>query len=351
MIIFDCQSLRLPNVGFYHYALSLSKALLAESVRHKEKMGLYLPECADSLYENFGSFPVRRWHHIDKHFMYLGPRVRLYHVSNQLTHYAPQGWRLPVLTTIHDMNCIHFAENKKVYDRLVRETARAIKRSTRIVAISEDAKKDTCEFFDLDPANVDMIYNGTCEYEGPVTPPEKVPDGKFLLYLGRVTLSKNIHVLPPLLVGNDYRLVIAGIEAYDAEARLIRLEANRWGVADRVIFAGPVAEPVKHWFLKNCEAFLFPSLAEGFGLPILEAMQYGKPVFCSDRTALPEIGGDCVFYFNHDFEPRAMQEELQKGLDAYNAGELTPEKIIARTKLFSWEKAAEQYYSIYEKML
>ena len=351
MILFDCQSLRLPNVGFYHYALNLSKALLAESVRHREKTGLYLPKCADGLYGNLGSFPIRRWHHIDKHYMHLGPRVHLYHVSNQITSYAPQSWRLPVLTTVHDINFIHFSENREVYDSLLKYTKRAIKHSTGIVTISESSRKDICEYFDMDPSNVDMVYNGTCQYDGPVTAPEKAPDGKFLLYLGRVTFSKNIHVLPPVLVGNDYKLVVCGMEAMDFEATLIRQEARRWGVGDRVIFTGAVSDPVKHWLLQNCEAFLFPSLAEGFGLPIIEAMYHGKPVFCSDRTSLPEIGGDCVFYFNHDFEPRAMQEELQKGLEAYHAGEIPPEKIIARAISFSWEKAAKEYYDIYEKML
>ena len=352
MIIFDCQSLRQPNVGYYHYALNLSKALLAESGRRAEKMGLYLPDCARSLYDGLGKFPVRRWHHIDKHYMFLWPWVRLYHVSNQLTHYAPRSFRLPVLTTVHDLNCIHYTETRDIRDWLLRHTEDAIRHSTRIVTISEAARKDICAYYDLTPADVDMVYNGVDVYDGPVTAPEKIPEGKFLLYLGRIDGSKNIHVLPALLDGNDYRLVIAGRpEKTDRETPRILAEARRWGCLDRVYFAGPVSEPVKHWYIGHCEAFLFPSLAEGFGLPVIEAMRYGKPVFCSDRTALPEIGGDCVFYFNHDFEPRAMQEELRNGLAAFRAGELPPEKIIARTKLFSWEKAAKEYYDIYEKML
>ena len=352
MIIFDCQSLRRPNVGYYHYALNLSKALLVESGRRAEKMGLYLPDCARGLYAGLGKFPVRRWHHIDKHYMFLGPRVHLYHVSNQLTQYAPRSFRLPVLTTVHDINCLHFAESQEAYKWLIKHTERAVRHSTRIVTISEVARKDICEYFDLTPADVDMVYNGVDYYDGPITAPEKVPEGEFLLYLGRIDGSKNIHVLPALLDGNDYRLLIVGRpEKTECETPRILEEARRWGCADRIIFTGPGPEPVKHWYLQNCEAFLFPSLAEGFGLPVLEAMRYGKPVFCSDRTSLPEIGGDCAFYFNHDFEPRAMQEELRNGLAAFRAGELPPEKIIARTRLFSWEKAAKEYYDIYEKML
>ena len=352
MIIFDCQSLRAPDNGYFHYALNLSKALLAESERRSEKMGLYLPDCARPLYEGLGDFPVRRWRHIDKHYMYLSRNVHLYHVSNQLTHYAPRSFRLPVLTTVHDMNCIHFSEDRKYYDYLFRLTERAIRHSTRIVAISDTAKNDVCECFGLDPANVDRVYNGACKYEGPVTEPEQIPDGKFLLYLGRISGSKNVHSLPAILEGNDYRLVIAGRhDRIPMETERVMEEAKRWGCEDRIIFTGGVSEPVKHWYLRNCEAFLFPSFAEGFGLPILEAMQYGKPVFCSDRTSLPEVGGDCAFYFNHDFEPRAMQEEFRKGMEKYLSGGLTPEKIIARAELFSWEKAAAEYYDIYEKML
>lgn len=352
MIIFDCQSMRALNNGFFHYALNLSKALLIESKCRKEEMGLYLPDCAAPYYEGYGKFPVRHWHHIDKHFMYLSRKVHLYHVSNQFTNYAPRGFRLPVLTTIHDLNFLHFTENREFFEMFDRSTFRAVKRSTRLVAISEFAKKDICEHYGLDPAEVEMVHNGVNKYDGPITAPEKLPEGKFLLYLGRVDGSKNIHVLPALLEGNDYKLMLVGSpEKADYETSRIINEARRWGVEDRVFFTGAVSEPEKHWYLKNCEAFLFPSLTEGFGFPVLEAMQYGKPVFTSDRTSLPEICGDCAFYFNHDFEPRAMQEEFRKGLEAYRSGELPVEKIMARPNLFTWEKAAKGYYDIYERML
>ena len=91
---------------------------------------------------------------------------------------------------------------------------------------------------------------------------------------------------------------------------------------------------------------MFPSLAEGFGIPVVEAMYYGKPTFLSDLTCLPEIGGDVAYYF-HDFDPSSMQAQFEKGMNHYNSTN-PKEKIIARTKeLFDWGNAALNYLKAY----
>ena len=93
--------------------------------------------------------------------------------------------------------------------------------------------------------------------------------------------KKNFHVLPRILKGNDYRLVIAGNISSNSYCAEILEQAREWGVESRVTITGPVSEPVKQWYLQNCDAFVFPSIAEGFGLPVIEAMRYGKPIFTS----------------------------------------------------------------------
>jgi glycosyltransferase involved in cell wall biosynthesis len=92
--------------------------------------------------------------------------------------------------------------------------------------------------------------------------------------------------------------------------------AKKFGVEDRVKLIGPATEEEKYWYYKNCEAFLFPSYAEGFGLPVIEAMYHGKPVFISDKTSLPEVGGDAAYYFRN-FEPEYMQEVFKEGMRDY----------------------------------
>ncbi len=128
--------------------------------------------------------------------------------------------------------------------------------------------------------------------------------------------KKNFHVLPALLVGNDHELIISGVETpYKSK---IMEEAEKFGVTDRVKITGTISEEDKAWYYKNCTAFVFPSIAEGFGLPVIEAMHFGKPVFLSTHTSLPEIGGDAAFYFP-TFEPADMQATFANGMAEFAA--------------------------------
>jgi len=105
----------------------------------------------------------------------------------------------------------------------------------------------------------------------------------------------------------------------------------------------------KSWYYKNCLAFVFPSIGEGFGLPVLEAMYFGKPVFLSSATSLPEVGGKVAYYFDN-FEPPQMKNVFEKGMQHYNS-EHPEQAIIERAKNFSWEKAADEYLDVYRKFL
>ena len=223
-----------------------------------------------------------------------------------------------------------------------------IKRVDRIVAISEFTKKDILENFDIGNKEIDVIYNGCNIYRGPIFEPNIKPRSPFIFTIGTVLPKKNFHVLPFLLKGNDYELIIAGnISKYSHQ---IMDEAKKWGVEKRVKIIGPIDEGVKHWYLQNCEAFAFPSIAEGFGLPVVEAMYYGKPIFLSPYTSLPEIGGDLATYFNPEFDPEGMQDEFIKGMNRYRDENLE-EKIKERSKIFSWDEAAKEYWKIYKELM
>lgn len=144
-------------------------------------------------------------------------------------------------------------------------------------------------------------------------------------------------------------LIIAGNPSSYVD--VILDEARRYGVEERVKIVGPIDESVKHWYFKYCKAFVFPSIAEGFGLPVIEAMAYGKPVFLSRHTCLPEIGGEQAYYFNTDFNRPLMQEEFRQGLDDYYRHEQErAEAIKAHALQFSWAHAARQYLDIYREM-
>jgi glycosyltransferase involved in cell wall biosynthesis len=98
----------------------------------------------------------------------------------------------------------------------------------------------------------------------------------------------------------------------------------------------------------HCEAFVFPSLAEGFGLPVVEAMHLGKPVFLSPFTSLPEVGGPEAYYFT-DFDGASMRDILAKGLHDYQVND-KKQAIQAWSTRFDWSVAAASYVEVYTKL-
>ena len=110
-----------------------------------------------------------------------------------------------------------------------------------------------------------------------------------------------------------------------------------------------ISEAQKAWAYANCSGFLFPSLTEGFGLPPIEAMHFGKPVFLARRTSLPEIGGDAADYFD-SFEPAAMRAVIEQGL-ARHRDPTRALAVIAHAAQFDWDRAAAQYLALYRRLL
>jgi glycosyltransferase involved in cell wall biosynthesis len=111
---------------------------------------------------------------------------------------------------------------------------------------------------------------------------------------------------------------------------------------------GPVSEAEKAWYLSRCRAFIHPSRAEGFGFPVIEAMSFGKPVFLSGLTSLPEIGGNAAFYFS-SFDADHMQQVFYRGMQLYNSNGMS-EKIKKRSEEFNWEKSAQKYLEVYHSL-
>ncbi len=118
------------------------------------------------------------------------------------------------------------------------------------------------------------------------------------------------------------------------------------GITDNVYQTGPVDEATKSWLYTHCEAFLFPSLSEGFGLPVVEAMSVGKPVFLSRLTSLPEIGGHEAVYFD-SFEPESVVETLRAGMREYYDDPLKAQRLQWQARRFRWENTAKQYWKLY----
>jgi glycosyltransferase involved in cell wall biosynthesis len=250
--------------------------------------------------------------------------------------------------TIHDINQVHENVGKEKLDLYLKKLGERINASNKIVTISNFAANDVLTYFPHIANRLTVIHNGADKLilkQG--HQPAYQPQEPFLFTIGIIAAKKNFHVLPALLANNDLELVISGIKTPYEEN--IIAEAKKHGVESRVKITGPISDDDRAWYYKNCEAFVFPSIAEGFGLPVIEAMHFGKPVFVSTRTSLPEIAGDHAYYFEN-FEPAEMQKVLVAGLDDFSKNSPS-KKIIAHAESFNWDKTAKQYLQLYHDCL
>jgi glycosyltransferase involved in cell wall biosynthesis len=242
------------------------------------------------------------------------------------------------------------AEKKKKY---LESTQAMIDRSDQIAVISEFTHQCIREHLDLSNVQVHTIYNG-CNTPAPNTVFQKPGfinfDNPYIFSIGTVLRKKNFHTLPCLLVGNDYKLVIAGITQDKTYVDEIIAEAKKHGVEERVLLPGSITENEKWWLLNNMLAMAFPSISEGFGLPVVEAMHFGKPIILSTHTCLPEIGGDAAYYFN-SFDSADMQQTFDQALHHFHTHPEMVEKVKNRSAFFSWSKAAKQYWELYQQLL
>lgn len=344
MIVFDCERMKYPNTGLYSFCDMLADALSQESHKRQEKLGFYVPNNlkgqwgGDHFYKS-----VKKFH---KLYIPCSKDIKVWHTTYQLSSYIPKGRK--IVLTVHDLNFLYEKKPRK-QKKSLQKMQRIVDKSDHIVTISEATYKDLLANIDTKGKPVDVIYNGCNVYEGDYKEPVQPPQQPFLFTIGTVLPKKNFHVLPCLLKDNDYELIIAGVRS-EYEIRIME-EAVKIGVEERVKIIGTVPEAEKHWYLLHCKAFLFPSIAEGFGLPVIEAMYYQKPVFLSDHTCLPEIGGDFAYYFNSTFEEKQMRAEFQKGMENFEKGEMDTDKMRKHALWFSWKTAARKYWEIYSKLL
>ncbi|HEU4471330.1 MAG TPA: glycosyltransferase family 1 protein [Flavisolibacter sp.] len=349
-IILDCDLMKFRNSGLYYYCLNLGLHVNRALSKHcGAAIRFYVPRQEAHTFKLPGHTIVRRKYH-----RYMKPFLRncsVWHAPFQSGRILPPpNSRAKVLLTIHDLNALHEGKSIEEQKKSLTHTQELINRSHAIVCISEFTKADVLKHCDIGGKPVYVVHNGTHAVGQPALDANSYrPSMPFLFTMGYVNRKKNFHVLLSLLEQPSIELIIAGKMDEPDYIEMMKKQAFALGVSDRLHILGPVSENEKAWYLKNCKAFVLPSLAEGFGAPVVEAMQFGRPIFLSDRTSLPEIGGDVAFYFR-SFEPAHMQSVLAEGLAVYGRNGLAG-KIVERGRSFDWERKAQEYITIYESLL
>jgi len=280
----------------------------------------------------------------------LSPKPIIWHSLHQFPSHLPHPQSKFILT-VHDLNFLTEKSPAKAakYLKILQRNA---DRATAVTVISDYTSKIFKEHVETGNKEVITINDGVkLEPRPDATMPHWLPEKPFFFSLSVFKEKKNFHSLIPLMDHfPDHLLVLGGnnqTEYGDSIREMIRDSA----VSENIILAGTLDEDEKYWLYKHCKAFLFPSLAEGFGLPVIEAMLAGKQVFLSRMACLPETGGVLAFYWDN-FDAREMAAVLRNGLELREKEPgACSDEIRDYASRYNWENCIMKFLELYQTIL
>lgn len=283
-------------------------------------------------------------------FPFFIPKCDVWHSIHQLSNFRPFYNYSKLILTIHDFNFLYEKSEQKS-KRYLSKIQREIDRADKIICISNFTKAETERFAKLRGKKAEVIYNGVEQFDSNC---EKHPDfitneKPFFFSIGQIKKKKNFHVLLPLMKKfPEKELYIAGKlgSTYAQEIQSTIIKEN----ISNVHLVGQISNEERVWIYKYCEALLFPSLFEGFGLPVIEAMSFGKPVFTTEETSLKEIGGGLTYVWDN-FDATYMKKVMDKNLSVFYSSPLNATKNIIYARSFSYEKHMTRYINIYKDLM
>jgi glycosyltransferase involved in cell wall biosynthesis len=339
-VVFDAERLRNPNSGLGQFCRALGSALI--DVRPPDStVSFVVPPGMESTFDETSTLRTRWW------MRFQTPAYAdVWHAPHQDVWIRPPAAARMVLS-IMDLNFLERADYSAAKKaRRLAAVQKKVDAADAIATISEYTANVVRTHLVVPDIPVRVIYLGNPMDSGAVKPKK----GPFFLFVGAIHPKKNVKALLPVMRAfPDMGLVLAGPNDHPYAKEVARaIEEN--GLADRVMMTGPITEEAKRMFYQGCRALLFPSLSEGFGLPVVEAMSVGKPAFLSRLTSLPEIGGKAAYYFD-SFEPESMIETIRAGLADFDAHPQRPAELRAHAARYSWTRAATEYWALYDEVL
>lgn len=281
---------------------------------------------------------------------WLLPSYDVWHSIHQLASNPPSRLRSKVILTIHDLNYLYEKSGSKI-DKYHNKVQNKVNAASYITTISHFTLKDVNTHLKLNNKPISVIYNGVEILDiNQVKQPACVsnPTTPFFFTIGQVKTKKNFHVLLDLMkLYPEMNLYIAGQDNTEYAAMMKKRIVDE-GI-NNVFLVGAISTEEKIWFYKNCRAFLFPSLFEGFGLPVIEAMMFGKPVFSSRMTSLEEIGGNYAFFWD-DFESLSMKKVIDDNLDRFYADNNYIELSKQYAYSYDYDSHMNAYFDLYRKI-
>lgn len=320
----------------------------------------------DSHFLNF----INKWNCLCKNSIYL--RLINLHESTHIlkkqnydifhpTYYNPYFLKhlknTPFVLTVHDMIHELYPDYFSYFDRSKKWKRQLIQRADKIIAISESTKQDIIKLYDIDSNLIHVVYHGN-----PLEKTVKCVDGnneidpsiiskRYILFVGNREGYKNFRLFCASisqLLNKEKNLFLycAGGQTFTPSEKKLFEELN---IKSKVYHIRPNDCILKQLY-KNAEAFVFPSLYEGFGLPILEAFSCGCPTILNNTSSFPEIGGDAAIYFDTN-DQSSLSHAIEAILYDIEFRDKLIMKGLERAKDFSWSKSAKQTKKVYESIL
>ncbi|GAB3262000.1 hypothetical protein GCM10027347_27400 [Larkinella harenae] len=343
-IFIDTERLRDLNSGLGQFCRQLGHELVRQKPSSAQ-LTFLVPEHQQGIFGPDVQYKTatwwRQWYHPGSY--------DIWHCTHQDSKFWPISKLTRTVLTIHDLNFLErpdYPDARK--QRKLASLQRKLNRSSALATISDYTASVVRQHLTVPAIPMTVIYNGNSLNQA-ISEPFPVAS-PFFLFVGVIHPKKNLHTLLPLLEAfPEWHLVLAGPDSHPYAAHL-RQQAEQLGIAERLVMPGVISEAAKSWLYQHCEAFLFPSLSEGFGLPVVEAMSCGKPVFLSQSTSLPEIGGRDTYYFESE-DPASMAETVFAGLNDFRSNPFRASRLRQQAARFSWEQAARQYWALYTDLL
>lgn len=334
-----------------HLAMELAKMACDLETKHAIKLFFIVPQALVGKYGDkvgYIKMKTKKVFFKRKHVLEEPPRIDLLHLTHQrvkLKQSAPS-----VLMTVHDANFFHNDISRFRIWKKARRMRIQLKRATHLSFISHFSEQDIKSHFNISvPSRV--IYNGVTDLSAckGMMPGIELPK-RYFLHISRLAPKKNVHLLVKMMKHMPgENLVLAGKGRTKYENKLKRLIAAE-GLGN-VYMTGHVSMEEKAALLDGCEALLFPSKSEGFGLPVAEAMCFGKPVFITRLTSLPEVGGEEAYYFDK-LEPGQMAATVDSGMANFKKDmDGKSRRIKEHAATFNWKKTAAEFISYYIEIL
>lgn len=271
----------------------------------------------------------------------------VFHPANPYKHILAEITKVKnVVFTIHDMivekQNKDFGTEKRLYAR----------QASKIIAVSEATKKDIVTLWDISPDKIEIIYHGSSLNPQQAEKPAKSLPEDFLLYVGDRGGHKNFAAFIRAIVGllkkhSGLYLVCAGKRAFSQE-EIQRIKELK--IEKKVLFFVRPNDNELAYLYSKAKVFVFPSLNEGFGIPILEAWTCKTPVILSNNSCFNEIAAEAGYYFD-PLSVESMQETIEKVLSDKDLQKELVRKGTDRLTLFSWERAVAQTHNLYESLL